>query len=263
MTVCDLRAVGLVCPGMATWRDSIPVLRGEAPYRPAPLEAPDPKLLSASERRRTTAFTKLALVAAEAAMAAGEPNGAQVRSVFASSSGDMEIIDKICTSLMQPDRPISPTHFHNSVHNATAGHWAIAAKCTEASISLSAHDSTFILGLLEAVATVSADNAEVLLVTCDVPPPFPLATKRRVSAPFAAALLLAPPAPARRLARLRLHLEEGHGEDRLSDPDLESLRTGNPAARCLPLLIAVARRMAGGVMLAHAAGRSLRIGLQP
>lgn len=263
MTACDLSAVGLVCPGIAAWQDSIPVFVGGVPYQPAPLATPQPRLLSASERRRATAFTKLALLAAEDAMAGGGSAVAQVRSVFASSGGDMDIIDKICSSLMQPDRPVSPTHFHNSIHNAAAGHWGIAVGCTETSISLSGHDSSFSFGLLEAAAMVAMENTHVLLVACDVPPPYPLSEKRGVTAPFAVALLLGPPGSADRLAGLRLCFEDGGREDHLADPALECLRTGNPAARSLPLLQAIARRKTGQVALAHSASRVLCVELEP
>jgi hypothetical protein len=145
-------------PGLAGWRDSVPLLAGEAPYRPAPLARLKPGSLPASERRRATAFTKLALLAAEDALAHAGEAAALAKSVFASSSGDMEVIDKICASLMEMGRPVSPTHFHNSVHNAPAGYWGLASGCTESSLSLSGYDWSFGRGLLEAVATVVSEG---------------------------------------------------------------------------------------------------------
>jgi hypothetical protein len=250
-------------PGLAGWRDSLPVLAGEAPYRPAPLARLKPGSLPASERRRATAFTKLALLAAEDALAHAGEVAALAKSVFASSSGDMEVIDRICTSLMEPGSPVSPTHFHNSVHNAPAGYWGLASGCTESSVSLSGYDWTFGRGLLEAVATVASEGVAVLLVGHDAVPPFPLCEKRRIEAPFAVALLLAPRLAGTRLARLRLSLQADELEDRLADPALEQLRLANPAARCLPLLAAVARSEARAIALRYSPTHQLRVDVRP
>lgn len=264
MIAADVRSIGLLGPGLASWQAAAPVLAGRTRYCAGALDVPEPTLLSRSERRRSTAFTRLAMAAAEAALAGAATDGRDVASVFASGSGDMDVIDKICTSLMEPDRPISPTHFHNSVHNAAAGHWAIAAGCMQPSISLSAHDSTFAAGLLEATATVHVDGASVLLVACDVPPPFPLAERQPLLAPFAVALLLAPPlAPGERLARLRMARAASGSEDRLADAGLEALRAGNPSARSLPLLAAIARGGAAEVTLGAAPASRLRVAVEP
>ena len=82
--------------------------------------------------------------------------------VFASSGGDSEVLDKICTALTLPDRPVSPTQFHHSVHNTPAGYWSIATGCTQPSLSLSAYDSSFSAGLLEAAALAWAEAVRVL-----------------------------------------------------------------------------------------------------
>ena len=39
-----------------------------------------------------------------------------------------DTIHAVCTALTEPDYPVSPTRFSNSVHNAPAGYWSIAAK---------------------------------------------------------------------------------------------------------------------------------------
>lgn len=167
-------------------------------------------------------------------------------------------------ALTQPDRPVSPTHFHQSVHNTPAGYWAIATGCMEPSLSLSAYDGSLVAGLREAAALAWTDQARVLLVVYDPPMPFPLAERRQIVAPFGVALLLNPAATASRLALLRL--ESGASEqaaDRLEDEGLERLRAGNPAARGLPLLCAIARRAAGRVILSAGADVALRVEVEP
>ena len=49
------------------------------------------------------------------------------------------------------ERLISPTRFHNSVHNAAAGYWGIATGATPAANALCADDASFGAGLLEAL----------------------------------------------------------------------------------------------------------------
>ena len=268
-----VESVGILAPGLAGWIASREILAGEQSYAAEPLPATIATLLPANERRRTTATVKLALHVAQEAMAQvaltpgpspggrgessltpgpspGGRGGSPVYTVFASSGGDSEVLDKICTALTLPDRPVSPTQFHHSVHNTPAGYWSIATGCTQPSLSLSAYDSSFSAGLLEAAALAWAEAVRVLLIAYDLPLPFPLSERRRIVAPFAVALLLNPLATERGQAALRLTLTGSEPTDRLGDAGLERLRAGNPAARSLPLLCAIARRESGRVVLA-------------
>jgi hypothetical protein len=74
--------------------------------------------------------------------------------------------------------------------------------------------------------------------------------KRPVADSFGAALVLAPAAAARGLARLELELELGaQAPGRLEDAALETLRREIPTARCLPLLGLLARAEPGTAVL--------------
>jgi hypothetical protein len=52
------------------------------------------------------------------------------------------------------EKMVSPTLFHNSVHNTPAGYFSIATGIQTASVSLSAGDNTFSAGLIEALTQV-------------------------------------------------------------------------------------------------------------
>ena len=263
MNTLHIEGVGLMAPGLAGWPDGRAVLIGERPYAAEPMPAASAALLPANERRRTTATVKLALhVAQEAILQAAIDPGA-VPTVLASSGGDSEVMDKICAALTLPERPVSPTHFHHSVHNTPAGYWAIATRCPEASLSLSAYDDSFAAGLMEAAALAWTDRTRVLLVAYDLPPPFPLSERRAMAAPFAVALLLNPAAGAKRLAALRLERRANPSASRLDDARLEALRLGNPAARGLPLLQAIARSTASRVTLSAGASGCLELEVEP
>ena len=252
-------AVGLVTPGMVTWREGASVLRGAVPFQPQPLPPYKLTLLPANERRRATPLIQLALRAVEDCLGARDDAG-DLASVFASSGGDMGNLHILCEQLARDGKAISPTAFHNSVHNAVAGYWSIGGQARAASVSLSAHDATFVAGLLEALALVAERAAPVLYVAYDVAVAPPMSGKRPVTPDFAVALLLAPTAalllaPAVALgdppATLRVEAVEltAAGETTLIDTPFEALRLGNPAARAVPLLRLLAAGAAGSIVL--------------
>jgi Beta-ketoacyl synthase, N-terminal domain len=165
---------------------------------------------------------------------------ADAPTVFASSDAEMAIIHRISSALAEPTRVVSPIDFHNSVHNAAAGYWGIGARSTRPATTLAALDGTFAAGLHESVAMIADGEGAVLLVLYDVPPPVPLYEKRPIETACGVALIFTATSTSRSLASLAL--EAADTESILVDPGLESIRRGNPAARALPVLSALARR---------------------
>jgi hypothetical protein len=174
-------------------------------------------------------------------MAGADP--AQLPAVFASSHGDTEITDYLCRELAAVNVALSPTRFHNSVHNAAGAYWTIAVGCRQSVNAISGGDESFGCGLLEATAQAISSASPVLLVAYDLAAPAPLSTVCPVSLTFGVALILNPAASACSLARLRLHQEDS--AERMPVPGLprglDALVQGNPAARCLPLLCSLAK----------------------
>lgn len=249
-----ITSVGVIAPGLAGWPAARDILRGAAGYEPAPLPKIVPAWLPARERRRATRSISLALGAAEETMATPE-RARSVPAVFACSGGDTDVIDTLCCTLLAPERPVSPAQFHNSVHNAPAGYWSIAIGDLAATVSLSAYDASFGAGLLEALGLLADGAKAALLVAYDVPPPPAIWPFRPLHAPFAVGLALsADPAAG---ASLDFRLERGRPEDTMDDPGLERLRAGNPAARALPLLHALALERPGEVVLPYLPGQAL------
>lgn len=263
MTVAvGIAGVGVLGPGLEGWAAAAPVLAGQAAYARAPLVPPPPALLPATERRRTGPSVRLALaVAAEAVQDSGLPPEA-LDSVFASSNGEPQVIVSILGALHTPDGAISPTHFHNSVHNAAAGYWGIAAGSARPSVSLGGHDMVFAAGLMQAAAQVAANARPVLLVAHDVPMPAPLDALRDTRESFAAALVLVPRAGARGALALGCAAGAAVAEAPLP-PDLAALREGNPVARALPLLAAIAGRRAARLRLALLEDAALELDYTP
>ncbi len=243
-------AIAVLGPGLDGWPAAEAVLARHAPYAPGPTLLPAPLALPAAERRRTGRVVKLAIaVGLEAANRAGLEVGGLV-TVFSSSACDGDNCHEICQTLATAERELSPTRFHNSVHNAAAGYWSIATGAMAASTALCGYDASFAMGLLEALSQVAALQRPVLLIAADTPYPPPLSAKRPLSDAFGIALALAPSRGERSVARLAASLVEGVA-DRLADTALEPLRLGAPAGRALPLLELFARRQTGSVMLEY------------
>ncbi len=230
--------IGFVAPGLVGWPAARDCLTGIAAYQPEPLPRLKPEGLPANERRRLSTTMRLALTVAGEALVDAPESAQQIATVFASGNGDGDIIDAICEELARPAPAVSPTQFHNSVHNAPAGYWSIAARAMTPHTAVAAHDATFAAGLLEA-ATMAAEGLPVLLVAYDRPLPEPLNKTRPGHGEFACALLLNQQSEDISTG-LSLRLESGGGESTVTDPLLEELRGGNPAARALPLLTALA-----------------------
>lgn len=256
-----VEAVGLAAPGFPSWSRGAPVLRGELPYTPEALVTPVPQLLPVNERRRATPAIKLAFQAAEDAMLCSSLPASSLATVFASSDADLAIIHRISLALSATPRFVSPTDFHNSVHNAASGYWSIGTGAQGASSTLSAFDGSFAAGLLEAYLLCRVDGADTLLVAFDLPAPEPLHAKRPFAHPAAVALVLTREATANSLAAVACETTVA-AESALEEAALEALRLGNPATRALPLLRAFARRSVGQVVLPLRPGTGLAVELR-
>src|SRR3984957_13243807 len=136
---------------------------------------PLPSILPANERRRAPDTVAVALEVAQAACVNAGRDPAQLATVFASTYGDMAITDYMCGTLAQAPTMLSPTRFHNSVHNAAAGYWSIATGCRQPYCALGAGQYTFAAGLFAAGLQVCADATDVLLVAYDIDARGPLA----------------------------------------------------------------------------------------
>jgi hypothetical protein len=260
LSACIL-GVGVMGPGIADWRAAAAILRGDAAYAPSATVLPEPAALPPAERRRAGRVIRLALAVGAQAIAAGAADPRDLPTVFSSSSGDGENCHEICVALAHGERQLSPTRFHNSVHNAAAGYWSIAYRCPEASTALCAHDASFGAGLLEALAQLARSRAAVLLVSYDVDYPPPMRWRRPIPDAFGIALLLAAddrPSAAAPLARVHLSFTDEPAAV-MHDGDLEALRRQIPAARGLPLLEHLARGESGPVALDYLDGQRLRV----
>lgn len=261
-----VEGIGLLGPGLPNWEQGRQQLAGSLPYQAARTVLPLPMALPPAERRRAGTVVKVSLAVGQEAVTASGLQAATLPSVFSSSGGDGINCHEICRTLASSDRLISPTRFHNSVHNASSGYWSISSGAMAGSSVLCAHDASFAAGLLEAVTQVVVDDTAVLLVAYDTDYPEPLHSKRPVPDTLGVALVISP----RRSARTRVQITlrgasflTTAAADPMDDGALELLRQSIPAARALPLLQAIARNQSTLLVLAYLNGLQLAVEVAP
>lgn len=243
MKTVFIDGLGMLGPGIENWQQARSALLSGALKLDEPLTLSGQSPLPANERRRASRLSKIALQVAGEAMADAALEADEVATVFASSCGDLDIVHKICTALTMEGKPVSPTQFHNSVHNAQAGYWAISQHAKKASNSISACADSFAMGLLEALTLVEVEQTPVLLVAYDRPAPVPLFGAAMSQAEFATALLISPNRSTDSLAMIETNMVTKcsvvSGISECVNKALEPLRNSCPAAMALPLLEAL------------------------
>jgi len=228
----------------------------------APPARPAAAVLPPNERRRAPESVLLAVEVAGQAVAMSGRAASELPCVFSSTFGDQSISDYMCSTLATTPTELSPTRFHNSVHNAPAGYWTIATGCHATSSAVTAGRASLGAGLLEAAVFCVAEQRPVLLVCSDIAGHGPLAEMTGTTSPFGIALVLAPAATPQALARLDLELVP-HAEEALRPaPVTGAWYETNPiAASAWPLVQNLATGE-GDCTLAAAETLALRVALE-
>ncbi len=195
----SIATVGVLAPGLADWKATKAVLASEVAYVAAALEPPQPICLAPAERRRSSPTVRLAIAAAEQALGQTSIVPQDMAMVFSSYEAAGVITHQLCEALAA-GREVSPTQFHNSVHNAPSGYYSIAMNARRAATSICRGEWSFAAGLLSAAAQAVADDVPVLYVCYDSPLPSPVCDVMPVIESTAIALVLAPYASSNALA---------------------------------------------------------------
>jgi hypothetical protein len=186
-----VEAAGVLAPGLPDWDAARAVLAGSGAYLPGPMPPIEATSLPPAERRRSSPTVRLAIAAAEQALR-GTPRAPQdMALVFASYEAAGVITHQLC-EVLAGTREVSPTQFHNSVHNAPSGYYSIAKGVKRAASSVCRGRWSFAAGLVCAAATACADDTPVLFVCYDSPLPAPLSAVMPILESTAIALVIAP-----------------------------------------------------------------------
>ena len=249
-----VEGIGFWCNGLPDWSAARAFARGAGLPDNAPAR-PSPQVLAPNERRRAPESVAVALEVALAACTDAQCDPATLASVFASTHGDLAITDYMCSTLVEDPRALSPTRFHNSVHNAAAGYWTIGNHCVRATTAISAFDASFAQGLLEALLQLAAGAPAVLLVGYDTASAGPLAPVSRSQGTLGGALVLSGAGHVGK-PRLRVTLVDGNVPS--ARGALARLAVGNAMAPMLPLFDALALGD-DAALLKAGPGRVLRV----
>jgi hypothetical protein len=264
MITAFVESLAVVGPGLTGWNKAASALRAPVTYLPSAVSLDNTGTMSANEHRRTTPLIRLALQVLGQLSTESSLDLSAATAIFATSWGDARVVDTVLCALTVPGSPVSPVHFHNIVHNTPAGYWSIGSGARGPSTSLTAADATVAAGLVEAFVCLGDTDAPVLLVFYDHPLPESWDQFHHIEAPFAAAVTLTAAPTERCRCALRLEIIPEQPETRMAHPGLERLRIGNPVARALPLLEAIATGVPGRVFLPSNIGRSsLAIDVSP
>ncbi|EWS77486.1 beta-ketoacyl synthase chain length factor [Xylella taiwanensis] len=235
MLSATVEGIGFWYNGLPSWAAACDFVAGTAPHSAS--ARPTPQLLAANERRRTSDTVAVSLEVALAACIDAECDPAQLPSVFTSAYGDQEITDYMCMTLANDPEAVSPTKFHNSVHNAAAAYWTIGVHALTPTTALSANRASFAQGLLEALVQLAMGAKAVLVVGYDS---YAVGPFRRILSSqglLAGALVLSNTLHSDRL-QLRTHL--GEGEALPGAGPLARYAAANAMAPMLPLFDALA-----------------------
>jgi hypothetical protein len=257
MTSVDLAGLGIWGERFSNWEQFCAVVRGESVEANARLQ---PELIPARERRRAPQFVKMAVEVMDQACRMAAVEQASVATIFASGMGDMQITDYMCRTLATMPGTVSPTKFHNSVHNAATGYWSIATASHSPANAVSGYDHSAAIAILEGAVQAVEENIPVLVAVQEMAAPMPFKSVYDSEHPLAAALLLAPAGHcAAPLGRVSLEVVP-NGADSGEPPGAAGVDlAGNFAAEILGLLQAIAEGSDNQARLAMSESAGLSI----
>jgi hypothetical protein len=242
-----LQTIGILAPGINSWQEAAQALQQPETYAPFAVPKKLETLLPANERRRASRITQLALYAAEQTGSAEQLR--QCLQVFCSSNGDVTTFHQISQALTMEGRPVSPTRFHNSVHNAPAGYWSIATESQTQSTSLTAYKDSFSAGLLETAVQLNASDNQAqkdcLLVCYDETPPAAFSSLIETKDELACALRFSLKPNSESMAQIILTIDASQAET------VDLLSIHNAQSPVLILLDAIANKRYGNICLPY------------
>ena len=237
MADINIVGVGVWCDFFSNWDEFCSALAGGAASQAATLR---PELIPAKERRRAPLSVKMAIEVMDQACRMSTLVPSEVATVFASVNGDVEITDYLCRTLDTAPRTVSPTRFHNSVHNAPIGNWAIATHCKLPANAMSAYLHTTSMAFLEGAIQSLEENMPVLVCVQELAAPDAIKPICDSEQPISTAVLLAPPGYCgEELASVRFDVRNERSVDPNAPQILGVDWSGNLGAKFLPLLAAL------------------------
>jgi len=231
-----VHGVGLWTPGYDR-----PLAWCEQKADPSALK-PAAEFLEGPLRRRATPLTRMAVDVFKQATTHANRDPSLISTVWATAHGEHTPAIKLLEMMQRMEGKVSPTQFHNSVHNTASGYASIATGNIAPSTTLTGGLELVAAALLEAWCLVESSNRDVALILADEPlqPPFERDDTRT---PLAIALVL-----SRQSDRALSVLTELRRETMAPVPDHERFGHLHVSA-ALPLLEHIVRGQSGSIAL--------------
>ncbi len=150
---------------------------------------PAAKLLEGALRRRASPLTRMSVEVFEQAANASTFDPTAVPTIWATAHGEHDTAIKLLKMMRRGEGKLSPTHFHNSVHNTPSAYASIAESNSSASTTLTGGPELVASSLLEAFCQLEAGAGEVVVVLADEPLQAPF-DRQDMQAPLALAFCL-------------------------------------------------------------------------
>lgn len=235
---CKIAAIGVWGAHFADTAALVQRLEGNAVNGP-PLDGPKPEVIPANERRRAPLTVRLAVEASWQATQNAAISPQALKCVFVSGLGDTELTDYMCQVLASANKQLSPTKFHNSVHNAPAGYWTISTGAMSAANSVAGFQTSVSIALLEAMVQCQQEQTPMLVTFYDAPVALTLQSILKNDQAFSASLVIYPADSHRdgTLLKARVVCEAAQWPTiQATDVTLQDLYQVNPSAKILCLL---------------------------
>ncbi len=264
--IVTVTGIGLWTRGLRSWNDFRAGVGDGFASLDDDFEPPKPAAIPARERRRAGLTINLAVEVMHQAADMAAVDKTTIPSVFTSAMGDTDVTDYMCAKLATHEKLLSPTRFHNSVHNATSGYWSISAANRQPSSFVAGFRDSFACGLLEAACCAHSFGLPVGLCAYDVANQAPFTDVLAISETLALALLVAPGETAGPAGSWRLELSVRPQPCQAAVPErapLRRLAEANPTGTGLALLEALATGDARSLRWPVGAGTTLDVRLQP
>jgi len=219
---------------------------------------PKPEAIPANERRRAPLIVRLAVEASWQATQKVGISPQDLKCVFVSGLGDTSLTDYMCSVLASDMKKLSPTKFHNSVHNAPAGYWTISTEVMGAANSVAGFEHSVAVTLMDAIIQCNYEKAPILIAFYDAPVAEPFKALLKNEHAFAAAIVIYPEDSDKEGTRLTMELssvqqdafQESASQESASQQNtsinwpvlatnnsyLQDIYTNNPAGKVLCLL---------------------------
>ena len=256
----QILGVGAWGENFRNWHDLTSILLGQK-IEVEPSKGPKPEIIPANERRRAPLSVRLAVETSWQACQDAQIDPENLASVFVSGLGDTQLTDYMCRVLASDNKALSPTKFHNSVHNAAAGYWTISTGCMQAANSVAGFECSVPLTIFDALIQSQAEQQPVLLSFYDAPCSDVLHKLMGNEHAFSASIIIAPVNQALSLPVYKASMLTQHSEwpKFTGNKLLETCYIKNPVARILPLLELLALQEEKEIMMPLSSASTLQI----